>query len=212
MLAVRNLAGSNMATGETMDDSPLDCPAAPAAGAREALLIVMLMYGLAQGGESFAADQASNVVKEIQPLVGGKPLPMAFMPNSTASDAEPSANFQRRRPELDFSAPVERASALQAQPLQTVPSWQHFADYRAQGRVQVLTLWQSTRSTLSLQAGRHGGPSLQWSSRVTNRGPATRGLLDRFVSLGAASLASRTAHGFATTPAAKAIGATPTVK
>lgn len=204
-----------MSTGEAMDDSPNACLAAPMSGAREALIIVMLMYGLAQGCEALAADQTANVVKEIQPIVGGKPLPMAFMARSVASDVEPSTVFQRRKSDgLDAGASVQRESSLQTQALQTAPFWQHFADYQAHGRVQLLTLWQSPRNMVSLQAGRHGGPSLQWSSRVMNRGGATRGLLDRFVasSLGAAGLGSKSAHGSAAAPVLKGISAAPAVK
>jgi hypothetical protein len=205
-----------MSTGEAMDDSPNACLAAPMSGAREALIIVMLMYGLAQGCEAFAADQTANVVKEIQPIIGGKPLPMAFMARSAASDVEPSTVFQRRKSDgIDAGgASVQRESSLQAQALQTVPSWHHFADYQTQGRVQLLTLWQSPRNMVSLQTGRHGGPSLQWSSRVMNRGGATRGVLDRFVasSLGAAGLGSKSAHGPAAAPVLKGIGAAPAIK
>jgi hypothetical protein len=193
-----------MSTGEAMDESPNVCLGAPLSGAREALVIVMLMYGLAQGGEAFAADQTANVVKEIRPLVGGKPVPMAFAATSPAHDFELSTDFPRRKSDaVIVGTSVERESSLQSQPLQAAPSWQHFADYRSQGRVQLLTLWQSPRNMVSLQTGKHGGPSLQWSSRVMNRGGATRGVLDRFVSLGAAGLASRPVKAASLLPASK---------
>jgi uncharacterized membrane protein (UPF0136 family) len=88
---------------------------------------------------------------------------------------------------------------------------QRLADYRSQGRLQLLTLWQSPRSMVSLQAGKHGGPSLQWSSRVMTRGGATRGLLDRFVasSLGAAGFGAKTARSSSTTPASKTVSLLP---
>jgi hypothetical protein len=57
--------------------------------------------------------------------------------------------------------------------------WQRLAEYRTHDRVRVLTLWESGASTVSLQAGKRGDPSLQWTSRLMNRGGATRGLLDR---------------------------------
>jgi hypothetical protein len=57
--------------------------------------------------------------------------------------------------------------------------WQRLAEYRTHDRVRVLTLWESGASTVSLQAGRKGDPSLQWTSRLMNRGGATHGLLDR---------------------------------
>lgn len=59
--------------------------------------------------------------------------------------------------------------------------WQRLAEYRTRDRVRVLTLWESGASTVSLQAGKKGDPSLQWTSRLMNRGGATRGLLDRLL-------------------------------
>jgi hypothetical protein len=73
--------------------------------------------------------------------------------------------------------------------------WQRLADYRIHNRLQLLTLWKSGASTVSLQAGRRGDPTLQWTSHLMNRGAATRGLLDRWfnVSEFSTSRASRSA-------------------
>jgi hypothetical protein len=60
--------------------------------------------------------------------------------------------------------------------------WQRLSDYRSHDRVRVVTLWEAGGSTVSLQAGRKGDPSLQWTSRLMNRGGATRGLLDQVFS------------------------------
>jgi hypothetical protein len=43
---------------------------------------------------------------------------------------------------------------------------------------------------VSLQAGKRGDPSLQWSSRLSAHGGVTRGLLDRLFSLSIASAGS----------------------
>ena len=48
----------------------------------------------------------------------------------------------------------------------------------AQGSVSLMTILNFRRSTISLQAGKHGEPMLRWSSRDMNRGEARRGLLD----------------------------------
>ena len=61
--------------------------------------------------------------------------------------------------------------------------WQRLGDYRAHGRVRLLTLWETSGSSVSLQAGKKGEPSLQWTSRSMNRGGATRGLFDQLVSV-----------------------------
>ena len=57
--------------------------------------------------------------------------------------------------------------------------WQRLSDYRSRDRVRVVTLWETGGSSVSLQAGKKGDPSLQWTSRLMNRGGATRGLLDQ---------------------------------
>jgi hypothetical protein len=205
----QTLAGSNMSIGEAMDDAPNACTAACCSSARDVLILAMLVYGLAQSCEALAADQSAVILKNIQPLVGGKPLPMAFVPGSRPDELESSTDFRRRRVDaVDAGSATEFESSHPSQPLQVDSVWQRLAEYRSQGRVQLLTLWESPRNMVSLQASKHGGPSLQWSSRVMNRGGATRGLLDRFVasSLGAAGFGSKTARGSNAVPAAKTIG------
>jgi hypothetical protein len=59
-------------------------------------------------------------------------------------------------------------------------TWQRLQEYRNRDRVRVMTLWESGASNVSIQTNRKGDPSLQWTSRLMNRGGATRGLLDRW--------------------------------
>lgn len=197
-----------------MDSAPDACLGARRSGAREALILAMLAYGFAQSCAVFAADQAAEVVKNMQPIVGGKPLPMAFVPPSRASDVEPAMDFRQRKTDgVESISAAEKERSLQ-RPLQSSSPWQRLADFRSQGRIQVLTLWESPRNMVSLQAGKHGGPTLQWSSRVMNRGGATRGLLDKFVasSFGTAGLGSKWAHSSSAASASKTISSTTTSK
>jgi hypothetical protein len=171
---------------------------------------------MTQGTEALAGEASinvvnpSDVVKDMQPIVGGTPLSMAFVPSKTPS-REPqfsSDEFRPRTPSLlEAPTPAGPESMNRSQALPLTSAWQRLADYRSQGRVQLLTLWESKRSTVSLQAGKHGGPSLQWSSRLMNRGGATRGLLDRFVasSLGAAGLGYKAVARSPGTPTNKGI-------
>ncbi len=190
--------------------------AARCSGAREALAVAVILYGLTQSAEALAGETSINVVKDMQPIVGGTPLSMDFVPSKTPS-GEPqfSSDFRPRTPSvLETRMPAEPESMNRSQALPSTSAWQRLADYRSQGRVQLLTLWESKRSTVSLQAGKHGGPSLQWSSRLMNRGGATRGLLDRFVasSLGAAGLGSKAVARSSSTPANKGINLLPMSK
>jgi hypothetical protein len=68
--------------------------------------------------------------------------------------------------------------------------WQRMEEYRVHDGVRLLTLWESRGSTVSLQAGKRGDPSLQWSSRLTSHGGVTRGLLDQLFSVSIAGAGS----------------------
>jgi hypothetical protein len=60
--------------------------------------------------------------------------------------------------------------------------WDRVADIRTSRGIRLLTLWESTRSTVSLQTGHGGGPSLQWTSRALGRGEGTHSLFDHLFS------------------------------
>lgn len=85
--------------------------------------------------------------------------------------------------------------------LRNTTVWQRLAEYRSQDRVRLLTLWESRGSAVSLQAGKHGDPSLQWNSRVMNHDGSTRGLFDRLLSV---SFGGAHDGSHATAPAASA--------
>ncbi len=82
--------------------------------------------------------------------------------------ADPSREFSRDEPAQTFG---------------DAAIWKRWREYRTRDRVRVLTLWESPASSFSLQAGKRGDPSLQWTSRLFNHGGATRGLLDRLFSI-----------------------------
>jgi hypothetical protein len=92
----------------------------------------------------------------------------------------------RAFPEKDFR-PRGR-SLFDADPRASVPeqgfaftqnTWQRLNEFRTRDRVRVLTLWESGVSAVSLQTDHKGDPSLQWTSRLMNRGGASHGLLDQ---------------------------------
>jgi hypothetical protein len=56
--------------------------------------------------------------------------------------------------------------------------WQRMREFRGRDGLRLLTLWNSSWSSLSLQAGRRGGPSLQWTSRRMNHDGAKSGVFD----------------------------------
>ena len=56
-------------------------------------------------------------------------------------------------------------------------------EFKSQDRLRLLTLWQSHASSLSIQAGKHGAPSLQWSTPWVRRESGPRGLFDHLLSV-----------------------------
>jgi hypothetical protein len=116
--------------------------------------------------------------------VGPLFAPPLYMPGTyaLAAPAEPrSYSAQEFRPrgrsvlETDSRGPAEDNLAFDTN------IWQRLNEYRNHDRIRVLTLWESGASTVSLQTDRRFGPSLQWTSRLMNRGGATHGLLDQLL-------------------------------
>ncbi len=98
-------------------------------------------------------------------------------PNSMYSTAE----FRPRGASL--APPKADVPAPEAVPaLHETTMWERMAEYRTSRGIRLLTLWESSGSSLSLQTGRGGGPSLQWTSRSLGRGEGTHSLLDHFFS------------------------------
>lgn len=158
--------------------------------------VLLVAAFLAPGGAAVAADQAPVAAENLAvrnapvvlapfsglfsaplfsaPLLSAPlsyPLPLVSDPKSTSGkDFRPRG---RSLLDTDFQVNVAGGALID-----DTTVWQRLAEYRNRDRVRVLTLWESGASTVSLQAGKKGDPSLQWTSRLMNRGGATRGLLD----------------------------------
>jgi hypothetical protein len=159
-------------------------------GGRELLLVVIVVYALARGSEAVAAD-AKSLEREFGPAERTPPqalnlspsfaLPLDFSPPPAQREFSATEFSPHKYPDFG-AAPAGVPPAGEARSLSTTTVWQRLADYRSHDRVRLVTLWETTGSTLSIQAGKRGEPSLQWTSRAMNRGGATRGLLDRMIS------------------------------
>jgi hypothetical protein len=188
-----------------LDGALADCSAARCSSIRDRILLTMVLYALVRAGQALAGDQAATADSKLLPDARTQRAP----PPSTVLPASASQPFAAALPSSLFStdrsfADGEAFSATEFRPrkhsvgaaesaasegfgadspmLQGTNVWQRMAEFKSQDRVRVLTLLETRGSTLSLQAGKRGGPSLQWSSRSMNRDGATRGLLDRMVS------------------------------
>jgi hypothetical protein len=121
------------------------------------------------------AAQAAAAPMFSAPFVSAKPL---------ADDGFSATEFRPRKHSIaGLDSTRSGASIFDAPMLQSTSVWQQMADYKSQGRVRLLTLWQTRGSSLSLQAGKHGTPSLQWSTPWVHRGGTTRGLFDRLLAV-----------------------------
>jgi hypothetical protein len=126
---------------------------------------------LKEGAGNFRNSRGSAAAIFAAPFVFAKPLKEVeafsatdFRPRKRGLDVDPSSGG---RPVID--APMLPSSSLS----------QQLGELRSANRVRLLTLWQTRGSSLSLQAGRHGAPSLQWTSPWVHREGPARGLFDR---------------------------------
>jgi len=188
-----------------LDGALTDCSAARCSSIRDRMLLTMVLYAMVRAGQALAGDQAATADSKFLPNARTEraPAPSTVLPPSVSQPsaaALPTSLFSTDRSFADgeaFSATefrprkhsvgaAESAASegfgADSPMLQGTNVWQRMAEFKSQDRVRVLTLLETRGSTLSLQAGRRGGPSLQWSSRSMNRAGATRGLLDRMVS------------------------------
>lgn len=104
------------------------------------------------------------------------------LPKDAGAPPFSSTDFRPRKRTVFDRDPIFGSSA-DAPLFEDTTVWQRMSEYRSQDRVRLLTLWQSRGSAVSLQAGKHGGPSLQWNSRFMNHDGSTRGLFDRLLSI-----------------------------
>jgi hypothetical protein len=84
---------------------------------------------------------------------------------------------------LEGNVAASEVPVFDAPMLQDTSIARRMAEAKSQDRVRLLTLWQSRSSSVSLQAGRHGAPSLQWSTPWMHREGTSHGLFDRLITL-----------------------------
>jgi hypothetical protein len=180
-------------------------------GIRDRMLLGLVLVTIVSTGEALAGEQAV-IVNPTSDLELGKlrqsAPPAAMLTDSqlyTAPPLKDNALFSntdftpRKHTVFDTDPAVDTFGDTPM--LRGTTVWQRLSEYKSHDRVRLLTLWESSGSSVSLQAGRRGDPSLQWTSRLMNHGGSTQGLLDRWfsVSLARASNGLRTvAHATST--------------
>ena len=163
---------------------------------RERILLAWVLYALARSGQALAGDSVPIGDVAAAPAAANPRPPTISMESLLAppfqaerSLAEPqqfsSTDFRPRRHESAAGESSRQANfSLDGSTLHTKTTWQEMSQFKSQDRLRLLTLWEASGSTLSLQAGRRGGPSLQWSSPwVRRQGTVHAALLDRLFSV-----------------------------
>jgi hypothetical protein len=182
------------------DDAQGRCRTTRYFGVCDRMLVGIAILTIVRTSEVLAGEQVPptvsaakpdfNVAREFTPTSAFMlPLPSSYQAIPSSYHAVdlpvfspfPSAEFRPRGHSI-----LEKNSRLDdaedTPMLRGTTVWQRLSDYRSRDRVRVVTLWETGGSTVSLQAGKRGDPSLQWTSRLMNRGGATRGLLDQVLS------------------------------
>ena len=159
---------------------------------RESMLLTWVLYGVVRATQALAGEQPSNTDSALgagaknsrDPHAGASLFsPFVFpLPRADAEAYSPT-EFRPRRSGFGQPDPARTQGAIIDTPmLQSTSVWEQLAEYRSQNRVRLLTLWQTKGSSLSLQAGKRGAPSLQWSTPWVHReGGSSRGLFDRLL-------------------------------
>jgi hypothetical protein len=174
------------------DAPPLEA-AARCNSLRDRMLIGVMLITLVRTSEALAGDQASIAGATRDTSAGGfrqslppapalmAPLESFGAPTVTESRKFSTTDFRPRKPTV-FDSDSTVSSVSDTPLLRNTTVWQRLSEYRSHDRVRLLTLWESNSSTISLQTGRRGDPSLQWTSRLMNHGGSTEGVLDRLFS------------------------------
>jgi len=165
--------------------------AARCPGFRDRFLIGLVAITLVRAGEALAGEQASEagIVGGFEPSDArhSTTLPSFWFgaPRNYSTSPAPEAlafskeEFRPRGRSISDSG--AHADLGDDKLISDTTVWQRLSEFRAHDRVRVLTLWESGLSAVSLQAGKKGSPSLQWTSRLMNSGEAAHGLLDRLL-------------------------------
>jgi hypothetical protein len=173
-------------------------------GMRQYLLTALALYSLApdyaSAGDSPQSRDGRRItdaqsVARAQIVAASYPAPFAFVAPPEARAFSPT-EFRARKPGLlGATSAADQAFVIDAPILRDTSIARGVSEAKTQDRVRLLTLWQTRASSLSLQAGKRGAPSLQWSTPWMHRDAASRGLFDRWLAVSPRSFGSTVRGG-----------------
>lgn len=171
-------------------------------GTRRRLFLGLAAFTIIKAGEALAADQAGapaltpgrNEPRPPMPVSAApfaprfslptalSPIPREYsLPPAPESRSYSNTDFRPRGHSIFDKDPGIASVGASDNLMIDRTVWERLQEFRNRDGVRVLTLWESRASAVSIQTNRKGDPSLQWTSRLMNRGGATRGLLDRWM-------------------------------
>jgi hypothetical protein len=185
------------------------------------LLLNSLVLGHASASESPQSPAARRnadpeTLARVLIVTPSYPAPFSFIAPPEARAFSPT-EFRARKPGLlEAAAATDRAFAMDAPMLRDTSLARGVSEAKTQDRVRLLTLWRTRASSLSLQAGKRGAPSLQWSTPWMHRDATSRGLFDRWLavsprSFGSAAGGSSPRQAGASAPAKTLNSGTPSI-
>jgi hypothetical protein len=171
-------------------------------GLCECLVVALALYSLVPNNAS-AGDQPQSPdarrkadAQKTALAQFAAPAPFAFSAPRADINAFSATEFRpRKQGLLEAAAARSEASVIDAPMLRDTSIARELSEAKTQDRVRLLTLWQSRASSLSLQAGKRGAPSLQWSTPWMHRDAASRGLFDRLLLVAPRSFGSTVRGG-----------------
>jgi hypothetical protein len=160
-------------------------------GVCDRMLVGFVLWTLVHTTEALAGDQVQpvaepkhnlNALRQTAPIAAAMTrIPALYQPVSLPeAPVYSSHEFRPRGPSL--SENNTRTTGGESPLMNNTTVWQRLSDYRIHDRLSLVTLWETGGNSLSLQAGRKGDPTIQWTSRLMSRPGAGRGLLDELFS------------------------------
>jgi hypothetical protein len=147
-------------------------------GVCDGMIAGLVLLTLVRSTEALAGEQAPPPLSASMLML---PVPAPYRAvDRPESKTFSTQEFRPRGPSL-LEKDSHPGAPDDAPTLRATTVWQRLSEYRSRDRVRLVTLWETDGSSISLQASKKGDPSLQWTSRFMNRGGATRGVFDQFL-------------------------------
>jgi hypothetical protein len=162
-------------------------------GVCDRMLVGFVLWTLVHTTEALAGDQVQPVAEpkhsvNVPPQTAPIAAAMTRIPAPYQAANLPEAplyslhEFRARGPSLSENNTRAATAAGESPLMSNTTVWQRLSDYRTHDRLSLVTLWETGGNSLSLQAGRKGDPTLQWTSRLMSHPGVGRGLLDELFS------------------------------